>query len=80
MPSKEVYKYGLLAGLGLGTLIEYPNLRLAYHTLGRDVYAFFRLAQALKKSANWRNNKITVPMIFAETCAKNREQVKRSKK
>ena len=75
MPSNEVYKYGLLAGLGLGTLIEYPNMKLAYHTLGRDMRAFSRLFGILRKSTYWKRNKVTWPQIFAETCTKDPEKV-----
>ena len=32
---KKYYKYGLLAGLGIGAILEYENLDIAYNTLGQ---------------------------------------------
>ena len=44
---KEYYKYGLLAGLGIGALLEYENFDIVYHTVGREVRAVYGYAKIL---------------------------------
>ena len=64
---KEYYKYGLLAGLGIGALLEYENLDIAYHTVGREVRAVLGYAKILALYAKIKRRNLTVPYFFYET-------------
>ena len=73
---KEYYKYGLLAGLGIGALLEYENLDIAYHTVGREVRAVFGYAKILSLYAKIKRQNLTVPYFFYETVKKYGDKVK----
>ena len=72
---KEYYKYGLLAGLGIGALLEYENLDIAYHTVGREARAVYAYAKILSLYAKIKRQNLTVPYFFYETVKKYGEKV-----
>ena len=72
---KEYYKYGLLAGLGIGALLEYENLDIAYHTVGREARAVYAYAKILTLYAKIKRQNLTVPYFFYETVKKYGDKV-----
>ena len=72
---KEYYKYGLLAGLGIGALLEYENLDIAYHTVGREVRSLISYAKILRLYAKIKRQNLTVPYFFYETVKRYGDKV-----
>ena len=72
---KEYLKYGLLAGLGLGALIEYDNLDIFFNTIGRDVKNIIKYAGIIREYRSLQRNNKTVPHYFYETVTKFGDKV-----
>ena len=74
---KAYFKYGLLAGLGLGALIEYDNLDILYNTFGRDVKTIAMYARILLEYRKLQRLNKTVPDYFYETVQKHGDKVRK---
>jgi len=61
------YKYGLLAGLGIGALVEYENLDIFYNTFGRDIKTIAIYSRILFEYRKLQRLNKTVPDYFYET-------------
>lgn len=64
----KLAKYALLGGLGLGLVVEYPNINLAYHTLGRDFRQFVLYIKIYKEIIFARRANKTLAKMFSDTC------------
>jgi hypothetical protein len=71
----NLWKYALCARLGLGAIYEYPNLNLAYHTMGRDVGGLMNLLRFVAELLPNLRKGMTVPKKLTETVAKHPEKV-----
>ena len=76
MPSDEFLKYAFLAGLGLGTAVEYPTLSLAYRTLGRDAMTIWKLGTALRRVSNAKRDNVTMTGLFEEAVQRHPNKVR----
>ena len=72
---KSYYKYGLLAALGFGALVEYDNLDILYNTLGRDTSAILKYARMIGEYRKLQRINKTVPDYFYETVKKHGDKV-----
>ena len=72
---KEYYKYALLAGLGIGALIEHENMDIAYHTLGRDVRAIARYGGIIREYRRIQRLNLTVPDYLYQSVKKFGDKV-----
>ena len=70
------YKYGLLAGLGIGALIEYENLDIFYNTFGRDVKTVAIYSRILYEYRKLQRLNKTVPDYFYDTVKKHGDKVR----
>ena len=68
-------KYGILAALGLGALIEYENLDVFFNTIGRDTKTLARYVQILREYRKLQRLNKTVPDFFYETVSKYGDKV-----
>ena len=73
---KAYFKYGLLAGLGIGALVEYENLDILFNTFGRDVKTIAIYARILAEYRKLQRLNKTVPDYFYETAKKFLLEVK----
>jgi hypothetical protein len=71
----DLWKYAVCASLGLGAIYEYPNINLAYHTMGRDVGGLVNLLRMVAEFLPNLRKGMTVPMKLTETVAKHPEKV-----
>ena len=76
---KEYYKYALLAGLGIGALIEHENLDIAYHTLGRDMRAIARYGGIIREYRRIQRLNLTVPDYLYQSAKKFGDKVRSSR-
>ena len=72
---KEYYKYGLLAGLGLGALLEYENLDIFFNTISRDVGAMLKFGRLLREYSRLQKQNRNIGQYFHETCLKYGDKV-----
>ena len=72
---KAYYKYGLIAGLGIGALVEYENLDILFNTFGRDVKTIAIYARILAEYRKLQRLNKTVPDYFYETVKKYGDKV-----
>ena len=73
---KDYYKYGLLAGIGLGALIEYDNIDILLNTFSRDASSAFRYGRILAEYRKLQRQNKTVPDYFYDTVKKFGDKVK----
>lgn len=64
------YKYGALAGLALGALIEYDNLDILYHTFGRDAQGIVKYAKIIREYRRVQRQNRSVADAFYDTVVK----------
>jgi len=67
MAEKNLYKYGLAAGLGLAALIEHENIDIFLKTFLRDVKTIAIYARIIAEYKKLQRLNKTVPDYFYDT-------------
>lgn len=75
MIPKEYVQYGLYGAAALGLIVELPNIRLAYNTLGRDLEYGYKIGNGLRHCLNFQKANMTIHQLFYNTMKKHPNKV-----